>query len=54
MVSGGNQSLECMPATSEQDSGEHVPAARRGPDDDDEDDDEDEEEHRIPAFVGRP
>lgn len=33
-----------MPATSEQDSGEQVPAARRGPDDDDEDDDEDEEE----------
>jgi hypothetical protein len=44
MVSGGDQLLECMPATSEQDSGERVPAARRGPDDDDEDDDEDEEE----------
>ena len=29
MVSGGNQLLECMPATSEQDSSEQVPAARR-------------------------
>jgi hypothetical protein len=44
MVSGGNQLLECIPATSEQDPSEQVPAARRGRDDDDDDDEEDDED----------
>jgi hypothetical protein len=39
MVSGGNQLLECIPATSEQDPSEQVPAPRRGRDDDEDEED---------------